>query len=147
MEEFIAPILGRIDDITKCSDVVMAEKMLGDGIIVEPNDSKVVSPCNGKVVSIFPTKHAISLVSEQGVELLLHIGIDTVELEGKGFDSLVREGTTVKSGTPLMMVDTEYIKSKNLDPVVVLIVLSKNKSLTKINLGITANKYLPVIQV
>ncbi len=109
-EKFTAPIAGRCADISETPDEAFSQKMLGDGIVIFPTGDKVVSPCNGTVTVMFPTKHAIGLQSDQGVEVLIHVGIDTVNLEGKGFTSHVKQGDVVEQGDLLLELDLPYIK-------------------------------------
>ena len=82
----------KLKPITEVPDAVFAEKMMGDGFAIVPEEGIVVSPVDGKIVNLFPTKHAIGIVSDAGREILIHVGIDTVNLEGKGFETLVAEG-------------------------------------------------------
>lgn len=83
---------------------------MGDGFAIEPSEGTVVAPVNGKVVNIFPTKHALGLQTPNGMEVLIHVGIDTVKLEGKGFEVLVEADAEVKRGQPLLKVDLDYIQ-------------------------------------
>ncbi|SUM34993.1 glucose-specific PTS transporter protein IIABC component [Staphylococcus gallinarum] len=83
--------------------------MMGEGLGFIPEDGTIVAPFNGTVKTIFPTKHAIGLISEDGLELLIHIGIDTVKLEGKGFESLVATDEHIKKGQPIMKVDLDLL--------------------------------------
>lgn len=110
-ENFVAPITGEIKDITEVPDQVFSGKMMGDGFAIVPTEGTIVSPITGKVVNVFPTKHAIGLESKAGREVLIHVGIDTVKLEGKGFEALVKEGDQVEAGQPLLEVDLDYIKA------------------------------------
>lgn len=112
LEVIAAPMTGEIVDITEVPDPVFAGKMMGDGFAVMPKEGKVVSPLKGKIVTMFPTKHAIGLVTDSGMELLIHVGIDTVKLEGEGFEFLCAEGDRVEVGTPLLQVDLGYIESQ-----------------------------------
>ncbi|MCA1057027.1 glucose-specific PTS transporter subunit IIBC [Rossellomorea aquimaris] len=109
-EKFVAPITGEIKDITEVPDQVFSGKMMGDGFAIVPSEGTIVSPVDGKVVNVFPTKHALGLESKGGREVLIHVGIDTVKLEGKGFEALVKEGDQVEAGQPLLEVDLDYIK-------------------------------------
>jgi glucose-specific phosphotransferase system IIA component len=108
----VAPMSGEIVDLADVPDPVFAEKMMGDGFAIKPTEGKVVSPVKGKVATVFPTKHAISLVSVTGLELLIHVGIDTVKLRGKGFESLCQEGDNVEVGTPLLQVDLGFLEAQ-----------------------------------
>lgn len=84
--------------------------MMGEGFGINPTEGEVVSPIDGKVDNVFPTKHAIGLKAENGLELLVHIGLDTVQLDGEGFDILVESGDVVNVGDPLLKFDLDYIK-------------------------------------
>lgn len=109
VEGIASPLSGKLIPISSVPDQLFSSRMMGDGFAVEPSDGIVVSPVNGRVSNIFPTKHAISLESETGKEIMIHIGIDTVHLKGKGFDILVKEGEEVETGQPLLKADLEYI--------------------------------------
>lgn len=117
-----SPIRGFADDITKAPDDAFAGKMMGDGVVIKPADSFVVAPFDGRVTMLFDTKHAIGLENEKGVEILIHIGIDTVKLEGHGFKTLVSSGDMVKAGQRLIEFDLNYIRNNaasDATPVVV----------------------------
>lgn len=102
------PILGEIMDITKVKDEVFSSKMLGDGFAIEPENNIITAPCEGKVVFIADTLHAIA-IETAGVQILIHIGIDTVQLGGKGFQTYVQIGDRVEKGAKLILIDREYI--------------------------------------
>jgi glucose PTS system EIICBA or EIICB component len=110
-DRFIAPIQGEIKPITEVPDQVFSGKMMGDGFAMIPTDGTIVSPVNGKVINLFPTKHALGLLSDSGREILIHVGIDTVKLKGEGFETLVSENDRVEAGQPLLKVDLDFIKS------------------------------------
>ena len=101
---------GQVINIEDVKDPVFSQKMLGDGFAVEPENGKIVSPVAGKVTSIFPTKHALGLVTDNGLEVLVHIGLDTVSLEGKPFDVKVTEGQTVAAGDLLVEANLDAIR-------------------------------------
>lgn len=108
--ELCSPVTGEAVDLSQVPDPVFAEKMVGDGIAIIPTEDIVVAPCDGKIVQIFPTNHAIGIESTTGLDLLIHIGIDTVDLKGDGFKRLVEEGDTVKKGQPILEVDIKRVK-------------------------------------
>ncbi len=107
---FVSPMTGRLLPIDEVPDEVFAKKMMGDGFAAEPCEGVVVSPVDGEIVNLFPTRHALGIRAENGHEVLVHIGIDTVKLEGKGFDSFVQEGDQVKAGQKLLEFDVNYVK-------------------------------------
>lgn len=109
--EIVSPIDGELLELEDVPDKVFSEKMMGDGFAILPENGEVVSPIDGSVVMVFGTKHAIGLKAENGLELLVHFGIDTVKLEGKGFETYVKQGETIKKGDPLMSVDLHEIKN------------------------------------
>lgn len=106
-----SPFKGEAKPITEAPDEAFASKAMGDGYVVIPEDGTVVAPEDGEVVFVFPTKHAIGLRNEAGMEYLLHIGVDTVKLNGTGFEVFVKEGEKVKKGDKLIQFDVDYIKA------------------------------------
>lgn len=107
-----SPMTGIAGGIETAPDEGFAQKMMGDGAVVEPKTSEVTAPANGEIAFVFPSKHAIGFVTEDGISMLLHVGIDTVNLEGEGFEVLVNEGDKVKAGTVLMKLDLELLRKK-----------------------------------
>lgn len=110
MEDIVAPVNGELMDISNVPDPVFSERMTGDGFAVLPHDGMISSPVYGKVFNVFPSKHAIGIMSDGGKEVLVHIGVNTVKLKGQGFKVLVNEGDLVSAGQPIMEVDLEYVK-------------------------------------
>ncbi|MDR1568666.1 MAG: PTS system trehalose-specific EIIBC component [Streptococcaceae bacterium] len=106
-----APLAGKVIPLAEANDPVFAQGALGQGVVIEPSDGVVVSPFSGVVVSLFPTKHAIGLLSRTGVELLIHIGLDTVALNGEYFKSYVKQGDEINKGDRLIDFDIEALKS------------------------------------
>ena len=107
-----SPISGVAADITTAPDEAFAEKMMGDGAVVTPEDPYIYAPEDGEVAFVFETKHAVGFVTETGISLLIHVGIDTVKLNGEGFEALVESGQKVKKGEPMLKLDIDYL-SKN----------------------------------
>jgi PTS system D-glucosamine-specific IIC component len=126
-----SPITGTAADLAETPDEVFAQKMMGDGAVVTPNDGKVVAPADGTVVFVFDTKHAIGFATEDGVSMLLHFGIDTVKLNGEGFNVLVSAGQKVKKGDVLMEADLEYI-SKNAPSIATPVICTELKNNQKV---------------
>ena len=106
-----SPISGLAAALSTAPDEAFAEKMMGDGAVVTPEDPYVRAPEDGEVAFVFDTKHAIGFVTDSGVSLLIHVGIDTVKLNGEGFEALVESGQTVKKGDPMLKLDLEYLKT------------------------------------
>lgn len=109
-ESIISPIKGEIKPITEVPDAVFSGKMMGDGFAILPTDGTIVSPVDGKIINLFPTKHAIGILSDGGREILIHVGIDTVNLKGQGFEALVSENDRIVKGQPLLKVDLDFVK-------------------------------------
>lgn len=112
--KFVAPITGKAVPLSEVPDPVFAQKMTGDGVAIIPEDDTVVAPADGELTLVFGTKHAFAMTLENGVELLIHFGLETVSLNGEGFETLVEQGTKVKAGDPILKVNREFIKSKEL---------------------------------
>ncbi|MFP4977965.1 glucose-specific PTS transporter subunit IIBC [Paenibacillus sp. CN-4] len=110
-EDIVSPVNGELMDITEVPDQVFSQKMTGDGFAFLSSDGKIASPVYGKVFNVFPSKHAIGIMSDGGKEVLVHIGVNTVKLKGQGFNVLVQEGDLVAAGQPIMEVDLEYVKA------------------------------------
>lgn len=105
----VAPLSGFLLPIEQVPDPVFAQKMVGDGISIDPTSNLLVAPCDGEVVQIHPANHAVTVKTPEGVEILMHIGLDTVELRGEGFTPKVNLGDRVTTGTPLIEFDLDYV--------------------------------------
>ncbi len=121
-----APVNGKAIPQSEIPDEVFSTGMLGEGIGIIPSDGNFVSPVKGTVVDITPTLHAYSLLSDDGAEILLHIGIDTVELKGKGFENLVNVGDRIDVGTPLAKVDLNMIQTEGYSTTTALIIINSD---------------------
>ncbi|AMX84998.1 PTS glucose transporter subunit IIA [Geobacillus subterraneus] len=121
-ETIVAPLSGTIVPLEDVPDPVFAQKMMGDGIAIDPTDGDVVAPVDGEIIQLFPTKHAIGLRSEAGVELLIHVGIDTVSMNGEGFTAYVKAGDRVKRGERLLSVDLSLVRDKAKSAVTPIII-------------------------
>lgn len=109
--ELVSPINGKMVDLKDVPDKVFASGMMGPGVAFISNDGKVYSPCDGELVSIFPTKHAIGIKANNDAEILIHFGLDTVQLEGKGFVQKVKEGQKIKKGDLILEVDIQFLQN------------------------------------
>ncbi len=112
--EVVSPLAGQVKPLSQATDPVFSSGVMGQGIVIEPSQGELVSPVNGTVTVLFPTKHAVGIVSEEGVEMLMHIGMDTVSLDGKGFEAHVAQGDKVVVGQQLISFDMDVIKEAGL---------------------------------
>lgn len=107
-----APMSGELIKLEEVPDEVFSTKMIGDGIAIQPLEGIVYAPCDGEIVQLFPTKHAIGIKSKESVEILIHIGLETVHLKGEGFKSFIETGQNVKRGQKMIELDLEFLKEK-----------------------------------
>ena len=119
-----APMSGEIQPLHEVPDQTFSQKLVGDGLAIEPREGKVVAPFDGKVLFVPDTKHAIGLRSDAGVEILIHIGLETVSLDGEGFEVHVQKGDRVKTGDLLVSFDLDFIK-EHAASVVTPVVITK----------------------
>jgi sugar PTS system EIIA component len=108
----LQPLEGEIVPLDVVPDPVFSQKMIGDGFAINPTNGSVVSPVDGEVISVFPTKHAVSIKSNGGREILIHVGLETVGLNGEGFTAFVSDGQSVQKGQKLLEADFQAIKDK-----------------------------------
>lgn len=121
-ETITATLDGTIVPLEDVPDPVFEQNMMGDGIAIDPADGDVVAPVDGEIIQLFPTKHAIGLRSAAGVELLIHVGIDTVSMNGEGFTAYVKAGDRVKRGDRLLSVDLPLVREKAKSAVTPIII-------------------------
>lgn len=121
------PVNGKTATLESLEDGMFSEKMMGDGIAVIPSDGKFTVPIGGTVKAAFPTGHAYGILTDDGAEVLIHIGIDTVELEGKGFRPHVKQGQRVSVGDKLVTVDLDVVKDGGYQTAAIVIVTSGNQ--------------------
>lgn len=122
-----SPMKGKLLDLTEVPDALFAEKMIGDGFAVEPHEGYVVSPVKGEIAHIFETNHALAIITDSGLEVLIHIGIDTVKMQGRGFTRLSEIGQQVDRGTPLMKFDLELVKKEAKSSITEVVVTNMDK--------------------
>ena len=132
---------GRLMPITDVKDEVFSQKMLGDGYAIKPTDGKIYSPVAGTVTTVFPTKHAIGITTDNNLEILVHLGIDTVELKGEPFKVAVKQGDTVKQDDYLASMNTELITAENYDDTVIVVYTNMDviKSVSDVSAGDTTH--------
>lgn len=128
----ISPASGKSIPLESVNDEAFSEKMLGDGVALIPYENIILAPCSGTVAGIAKTAHAYNILSSDGLEILIHIGIDTVKLKGEGFHPKVSVGDHVKSGDPLCIIDLDFLKQSGFDTTTP-IVISNSSDLTFFN--------------
>lgn len=120
--EFKAPVYGETVDLVDLPDPVFAEKMVGDGLAFKPQQGVLYAPVDGEVVQVFPTMHAIGLRTKEGLEVLIHIGLDTVEMKGEGFKTYIKQNQQVKAGEKIMEFDLDLITAHGKSTLTPLII-------------------------
>ncbi|TRZ39585.1 PTS beta-glucoside transporter subunit EIIBCA [Niallia circulans] len=132
----LSPMQGTLHSLKYVDDGMFSEEILGQGVAIEPSEGKVVSPINGTVSAVFDSKHAIGLTSEDGIEILIHIGIDTVQLNGEGYEYFIQKGQKVRKGDKLIQFDMEGIRSKGYKVVTPIVITNS----TEVGEILTANE-------
>lgn len=140
-ENIAAPVDGQVKDLGDVNDQVFSTKLMGDGAAIVPSDGTVYSPVDGQVTVAYETKHAYGLKSKDGAEVLIHIGIDTVNLKGEGFESFVKQGQAVKAGDKLGTVDLAKVKAEGFDTTVMVVVTNTNNYASVNRLNVTDVKH------
>ncbi|KGP74408.1 PTS sugar transporter subunit IIA [Pontibacillus yanchengensis] len=133
----VAPLDGKIVQLEDVPDPVFSQKMMGEGIAIEPANGEVVSPVEGEVVQVFPTKHAVGLQTKSGIELLVHIGLETVSMDGEGFEAHVKQGDKVSAGDKLITFDVDLVNEKAKSSVTPVIITNSDsiENLETLNTG------------
>lgn len=127
--------------IEEVNDEVFSQKLMGNGVAFKLLDNTISSPCDGEITTIFPTGHAFGITRNDGVEILVHIGIDTVNLKGEGFTILSKQGKKIKCGEPVINLNLDLLKQKNIDLSTMLIITNSNgKDIHFIDYGQVSNK-------
>lgn len=129
-EKLYAPMSGEVIKLENVPDPVFSEKMMGEGVAINPSGGEVVSPVNGKVVQVPDTKHAIGLETGKGTEILIHVGLETVALKGEGFTVNVHTGDEVTAGQTLLTFDMDYIR-EHADSTISPMVITNSKDMDK----------------
>ena len=145
-ESFAAPVSGRVMPVSEVEDQVFASKAMGDGIAIDPSEGKIYAPFSGEITVAFPTGHAYGIKAANGKEVLIHIGMDTVELDGKGFTPHVKQGDIVKQGDLLTDVDLDYIRSQG-KPVVTPVIFTDGTAVELVKSGAVNAKETDIIKL
>lgn len=135
-EVLVSPIKGKVIPLCEVNDDAFAQEALGKGIAIEPSEGKVVAPFDGTIMTLFPTKHAIGIVSDNGCEVLIHLGMDTVKLNGKYFEAKVEQGAKVKKGDVLITFDLEAIKQEGYSMQTPIIITNTSDYLDIVPMGV-----------
>ena len=122
-----ATVSGNSINIEKVNDSMFSKKLMGDGIAIIPDNGIVVAPCDGKITVLPESKHAFGILSDDGVEVLVHIGVDTVNLKGQGFGNKVSQGSIVKQGDPIITFERETLISQGIDCTTMVIILNRSE--------------------
>ncbi len=125
--EVFAPVTGYKVALEEVPDPVFSQKMMGDGIAIDPTDGTVVSPVEGEIVQVFPTKHAVGLQTKSGAEILIHIGLETVSMDGEGFEAFVSQGDKVSVGDKLITFDVDLVQEKAKSTVTPIIITNSDE--------------------
>lgn len=123
----IAPIDGKVIPLSEVEDQVFAQKMAGDGVAIDSTGDIIKAPADGKLSLVFRTNHAFGMRLENGIEILVHIGLDTVKLDGEGFQRLTQEGQDVKAGDPIIKIDRKLVESRGYSLVTPVLITNMDK--------------------
>lgn len=147
--QLLSPITGKAVNLSEVPDPVFSEKMMGDGVAIEPTEGVVVSPAEGEIVQVFPTKHAVGIKAKNGAELLIHIGLETVSLKGEGFETHVKQGDKVKAGDKLVTFDLSVINEKAKSTITPVIITNTDQaaSLKVLTEGNVEKGATPILEV
>lgn len=143
--EIKSPIRGELISLEKVSDPVFSEGMMGPGFAIIPDTDELYSPVIGKVKSIFPTKHAIGIESRDGREILIHLGIDTVELDGQGFTLFVNEEDQLDYQTKLVKIDREYLKVQEKEDTVIILFPEEKQKINVKEKNVTTHEVIEIL--
>ncbi len=133
-----APVSGRVVSVSEVPDQVFSDKIIGDGVAIIPDNGNFVSPIDGILGAVFPSGHAYAIKHKKGFNVLLHIGLETVSMDGKGFDIQVKQGNSVKAGDPLAIVDLKLVEAKaksTISPIVITSDTLESHTLEIIKMG------------
>jgi len=125
-ETLYAPVAGKTVSLSEVNDPTFSGGLLGKGVAIIPDEGNIYAPTNGIILSVFPTKHAVTMKTDKGAEVIIHIGLDTVKLNGKHFEVCVKDGAKVKKGDLLVKFDLEEIKKEGYDTIIPLIITNSH---------------------
>ena len=126
---------GNVIPLENVKDVAFSQRLLGDGVAIIPKQEVVVAPCDGEITMLYPSLHAFGITNHEGLEILVHIGVDTVRLKGKGFRKYVNNGDKVKAGDKIISFDSTYLLDPDLDFTTMILFPGCDKKITKVLKG------------
>ena len=141
-----AHVLGKVVALQDVPDEVFANKLLGEGIAIDPSDDRLLAPCDGVVADITPTSHAVNFLADDGTEILLHVGIDTVKLNGRGFEVIAKKGQHVRRGELLLRFDRQIIREAGFSLITPMVVCQRKTGIL-LTPGQTVGPDTPVLEV
>lgn len=133
IDELASPVNGKMINLKEVPDKVFASEMMGPGVAFISNDGKIYSPCDGELITVFPTKHAIGIKANNGAEILIHFGLDTIQLEGKGFKQVAKEGQRLKKGDLILDVDIVFLQKKGYAIETPMVITNSDEFYVKVN--------------
>lgn len=128
-----APLSGKLIDLSSVNDAVFSKKMMGEGFAIKPENGQVVAPVAGTAITVFPTGHAVGIRTKDNVDVLVHIGLDTVNLKGEGFKALIQEGDEVRIGQPIVDFDQDVIEKNGFETTTMVVFTERFKRPIKVN--------------
>ena len=142
--KILAPFSGKVVELTAVSDPVFAEKLTGDGLAILLESDEVLAPCDGYITLFFDTKHAFALTTAEGIQILVHVGLDTVIMNGSGITACKKAGDYVTAGTPILKLDLALLKKKKIDLISPVLIVNyervQNLQIQPAGTRLTANK-------
>ena len=127
LHQLIAPVNGRTMALGQVPDPIFSEKLTGDGIAILAESAVVVAPCDGEITLFFETNHAFAITTKDGVQVLVHVGLDTILMEGEGITALHKRGDHVKAGTPILELDLDFMKRRHINLISPVLIVNYDK--------------------
>lgn len=136
--KLLMPVKGKVKPLSDVNDYLFNKKIMGEGVAILPEDDFIYSPVDGEIVLVYESKHAIAIKTEEGLGILIHVGIDSVKLQGRGFASYVKVGDKVKAGDKILFFDREFVELKA--SIMTPLVITNSEIIEKIEINFKANK-------
>ncbi|MGI8574394.1 MAG: PTS sugar transporter subunit IIA [Egibacteraceae bacterium] len=142
-----SPLSGRVAPLSEVDDDVFADEIMGPGAAVHPESSEVLAPVSGNLAKLFPGGHGLAIETPEGVQVLVHVGLETVKLKGDGFELLATEGDDVEAGTPLVRVDLDRLAELEIDIITPVVIISEHPTSTVAGERVEAGEALLEVEV